>query len=89
MTSPMKIEIGKFDRATGTVPVTFEQDGKRHKRDVNAVIRADGRHDRKATAARVDQVAAGVAHKFALGLLGDPAAPQQPAPEQPAPEQEA
>lgn len=68
----MKITIGKLERTTGTVPVTFEQDGKIHQRDVNAVIRADGRHDRAATVARVDQVAAGVAHKFAMGLLGTP-----------------
>ena len=62
--------IGKFDRTTGTVPVTFEQDGKVHVRAVNAVIDAEGRHDRAATLARVEEVAAGVAHKFALGLLG-------------------
>lgn len=68
----MKIQIGKLDRATGTVPVTFEQDGKRHVRAVNAVIDAEGRHDRAATVARVDEVAAGVAHKIAAGLLGDP-----------------
>lgn len=68
--NPMKITIGRFDRATGTVPVTFEQDGKVHVRDVNAVIDADGKHDRTATVARVDEVAAGVAHKFALGVLG-------------------
>lgn len=72
MTSPINITIGKFDRATGTVPVVFEQDGKSHSRTVNAVIRADGRHDRAATEARVNEVAAGVAHKFAAGLLGTP-----------------
>ncbi len=78
----MKITIGKLDPATGTVPVTFEQDGKSHSRTVNAVIGDDGKHDRAATVARVDEVAAGVAHKFAAGLLGDPVAPEQPAPEQ-------
>jgi hypothetical protein len=76
MTSPINITIGKFDRATGTVPVVFEQARetgiKRHARDVNAVIGADGRHDRAATVARVNDVAAGVANKFALGLLGAP-----------------
>lgn len=75
----MKITIGKIDTATGTVPVIFEQDGKRHERAVNAVISPDGKHDRKATAARVDEVAGGVANKFALGLLGDAAAPEQDA----------
>lgn len=76
--TPMKIQIGKLDRATGTVPVTFEQGGKRHVRDVNAVIGADGKHDRAATVARVNEVAGGVANKFAIGvlggLLGDPIA---------------
>lgn len=28
----MKTRIGKFDAATGTVPVRFEHDGKVHKR---------------------------------------------------------
>lgn len=67
----MKITIGKLDPASATVPVTFEAEGRTHSRDVNAVIGPDGRHDRAATSARVDDVAAGVAHKFALGLLGD------------------
>lgn len=66
----MKIIIGKLDRHSGTVPVTFEQDGKSHSRSVNAVIGDDGKHDRAATLARVDEVAAGVANKFALGVLG-------------------
>lgn len=76
----MNITIGRFDRATGTVPVTFEQGGKRHVRDVNAVIGADGKHDRAATTARVNEVAGGAANKFALGLLGDPI-PDAPAQE--------
>ena len=67
----MKITIGRFDATTGTAPVTFEQDGKRHQRSVNAVIGEDGKHDRAATIARVDEVAQGVANKFSLGLLGN------------------
>lgn len=70
MSEAMKITVGRFDAATGTVPVTFEQDGKSHARSVNAVIGEDGKHDRAATLARVDEVAAGVANKFALGVLG-------------------
>lgn len=66
----MKITIGKLDASTGTVRVRFEQGELRHERAVNAVIGEDGKHDRKATVQRVDQVAEGVAHKFALGLLG-------------------
>lgn len=71
MSEAMKITIGRFDAATGTVSVTFEQDGKSHSRSVNAVVGKDGKHDRAATLARVDEVARGVANKFALGLLGD------------------
>lgn len=71
MSEAMKITVGRFDPATGTVPVTFEQHGKSHSRSVNAVIGEDGKHDRAATLARVDEVAAGVANKFALGLLGN------------------
>ncbi|MBA4353570.1 MAG: hypothetical protein C0409_02650 [Novosphingobium sp.] len=67
----MKITIGKFDRATGTVPVTFSQGGKVHRRAVNAVLADDGTCDRKATRARAEEVGAGVAHKFALGLIGN------------------
>lgn len=70
MSEAMKITVGRFDAATGTVPVTFEQNGKSHSRQVNAVIGEDGKHDRAATLARVDEVAAGVANKFALGLVG-------------------
>lgn len=71
MTSPIKTTIGKFDRATGTVPVMFVNGRKTHSRAVNAVIGDDGKHDRAATLVRVDEVAAGVAHKFALGMLGN------------------
>lgn len=73
MTAPadMQIAIGRVDRESGTVEVRFEQGGRVHIRRVNAVIGPDGRHDRAATVARVDQVAAGVAHKFALGVIGE------------------
>lgn len=67
----MKITIGKFDRATGTVPVTFQDGEKIHSRSINAVIGRGRKHDRAATLKRVDEVAAGVAAKFALGLLGN------------------
>lgn len=68
---PMKITIGKFDPATGTVPVTFRQDGKTQTRAVNAVLADDGSCDRKATKLRAEEVGAGVAHKFALGVAGN------------------
>ena len=66
----MKITIGKFDPATGTVPVTFTQGALNHARRINAVRADDGSHDRAATRQRAEEVALGVAHKFNLGLLG-------------------
>lgn len=65
----MKIQIGKYDRATHTVAVTFTSGEIVHKRDVNAVLTASGKYDAKATAARVDDVANGVAHKIAIGAI--------------------
>ena len=65
----MQFEIGKFDRATGQVPVTFTHQGVTHERFVNACLTADGKHDRKATAARVDEVALGVAAKIEVGVF--------------------
>lgn len=67
----MDIIIGKMDRPSLTVPVTFRSHGKVHRRPVRAVLTARGRIDRKATRLRVDAVARAVAHKFALGLLAD------------------
>lgn len=67
----MKITIGKFDPATGTVPATFALDAKTHTRAVNAVLGKDGSYDRKATKQRAEQVGAGVAYKFAAGVLGN------------------
>lgn len=66
----MKITIGKFDAATGQVAVTFEEGAKRHARTVNAVLGEGGKYDRKATRARVEEVAEGVARKFGMGLIG-------------------
>lgn len=70
----MKIKIGAYDAATRSVPVTFEHDGVTHQRNVNACIKADGSYDRKATTARVDEVASGVEHKIALGVITNPPA---------------
>jgi len=68
----MKITIGKFRTATGTVPVTFEHEGVRHRRDVNACLTDAGKFNAKATAARVEEVALGVAHKIELGVIANP-----------------
>ena len=76
----MRITIGKFDRATGTVPVTFDYEGVQHRRCVNACLSDKGRYDADATKLRVDDVAEGVAHKIRLGvitnLVSEPAAPE-------------
>ena len=64
----MDITIGKFDAATKTVPVVFVECEVTHRRAVNAVIK-DGGYDKAATRARVEEVAAGVAHKIAIGVI--------------------
>lgn len=76
----MKLSIGKFDAVRGTVPVVFEEDSRRHQRDVNAVVDLAGKLDRKATRSRIEEVSAGVSHKFALGVIGEPVAAQPAAP---------
>lgn len=65
----MKTTIGKFDAATKTVPVTFSHNGVRHRRSVNACLDEAGKFDADATAARVGEVAAGVAYKIETGLI--------------------
>jgi hypothetical protein len=73
----MQITIGKFDRSSSSVPVTFEHKGVRHERSVNACLTDKGRYDEEATAARVDDVAAGVAHKIELGVITNPPEPEE------------
>jgi hypothetical protein len=61
--------IGAYDAEKRTVPVTFTSGAIRHTRDVNAVLDEGGACDMAATRARVEQVALGVAHKIALGVI--------------------
>lgn len=68
----MKITIGAFVPATRTVPVRFEHRDVTHDRAVNACLDKAGAYDAKATAARVDQVALGVAAKIELGVITMP-----------------
>ncbi|PKP98001.1 MAG: hypothetical protein CVT74_12350 [Alphaproteobacteria bacterium HGW-Alphaproteobacteria-13] len=74
----MQITIGKYDPASRSVPVTFVGEGPAgdvtHSRRVNAVLTAAGKYDRKATAARVEEVARGVAAKIAAGVITNPPA---------------
>jgi len=65
-------KIGTFDAEARIVPVIFSYGDRRHKRNVNAVTKEDGSYDRAATKKRVAEVAQGVAHKFALGVIGSP-----------------
>ncbi|MGV3511889.1 MAG: hypothetical protein ACO1OX_07775 [Novosphingobium sp.] len=65
----METSIGKFNPATGTVPVLFTHEGVKHRRAVNACLDDHGNYDRAATRARVAEVALGVANKIAAGRL--------------------
>ncbi len=65
----MQTTIGEFDSSTRTVPVTFVEGGVVHQRDVNAALTEAGGYDKKATEARVADVARGVEQKIALGVI--------------------
>jgi hypothetical protein len=65
----MEITIGSFDAAARAVTVTFDHEGVTHVRSVNAVVDEAGEYDAESTAARVDEVAAGVAYKIELGVI--------------------
>ncbi|MCC2603024.1 hypothetical protein [Sphingopyxis yananensis] len=72
--SDVQTKIGKYNPETRTVPVTFTSGAIIHNRDVNAMLTDAGRYDADATAARVADVANGVAHKIACGAItADPA----------------
>ncbi|GFM28145.1 hypothetical protein [Novosphingobium sp. PY1] len=70
--SELSFKIGAFNAETRAVPVTFTSGEIVHKRDVNAVLKADGSYDKAATKARVEEVAMGVAHKIAAGVITKP-----------------
>ena len=65
-------KIGKYDPETRSVPVTFTSGEIVHKRSVNAVVKDDGSYDSAGTKARVEDVASGVAHKIAAGVITVP-----------------
>ena len=69
----VRIRIGKFDDATGEVPVTFSHAGPSgnvtHRRKVRACLDSGGQFDPDATRARVDEVALGVAQKIDAGNI--------------------
>ena len=76
-------KIGAFDSATKTVSVTFTAGEIVHTRDVNAVLKSSGAYDKAATAARVEQVANGVAAKIGLGVIKVAPPVVEPEPEAP------
>ncbi len=68
-------QLGRFAADRRTVPVTFISGDIVHKRDVNAVVDAQGTYDKAATKGRVEDVARGVAQKIELGIIGAPTTP--------------
>lgn len=76
----MKITIGKYDAATRSVRVTFEHECVTHERSVNACLTKAGGYDKKATTARVDEVACGVERKIELGVITNPPVEEATAP---------
>lgn len=78
----MDIVIGNFNSSTLSVPVTFTDGDIVHQRDVRACLTKVGNYDKEATAARVEEVAAGVAQKIALGVIAaGESVPQAPDPQ--------
>lgn len=78
--SDLNYKIAAFDKDKRTVPVTFISGEIEHKRDVNAVLTADGSYDKTGTKVRVEEVALGVAHKIGLGVITVPVDMEMPAP---------
>lgn len=72
----MQIAIGAYDDETRTVPVTFTEGEIVHRRPVNACHGESGAYDEAATAARVADIAAGVAVKIAVGAITNPPEPE-------------
>lgn len=55
------------------VKFTCEDSGCVHERSVNVCFDADGAYDHEATLVRVGEVAMGVGHKIACGVISAPA----------------
>lgn len=65
----MQITVGKFDKETKQVAVTFDHEGVSISRSVNACLTASGAYDKKATATRCEEVGRGVAAKIEAGII--------------------
>ncbi|MDH4743151.1 hypothetical protein OMP43_03865 [Sphingomonas sp. CBMAI 2297] len=68
----MEIKVNGYSADTRTVSVTYDHAGVTHTRDVNACHDEAGAYDQVATAARVEEVGAGVAAKIAAGAITNP-----------------
>lgn len=75
----MDYQIGAYDSSARSVPVTFSHASVTHSRSVNAVLDAEGAYDAEATAARVADVARGVAYKIEAGIITNPPPEDEPA----------
>ncbi len=62
-----------------TIMVTFTDGTITHERSVNAIF-TDGSYDATATEARVEEVAAGVENKIALGVITESSGEPAPTP---------
>jgi len=72
----MKTTIGAYNSTTRAVTVTFDHNGVSHTRDVNACFTDKGHYDKKATTARVQEVANGVTVKIEGGAITNPPEPE-------------
>lgn len=68
----METKIGAFDPEGKSVEVEFSHNGVTHIRAVNACLTEKQKYDAKATAARVAEVANGVAAKIEAGVITNP-----------------
>jgi hypothetical protein len=72
MTDTMTTTIADYVEGSDTVSVTFTQGTVVFTRDVNIVKDSAGAYSPEDTADRVAQVAIGVAHKIAIGVIPTP-----------------
>lgn len=70
MMTDLTTKIGRYDAFSASVEVVFTSGDLVHQRNVNAVLNAQGKYDKAATALRVADVARGVHEKMKLGVIG-------------------
>jgi hypothetical protein len=65
----MSATIGAFDSSTGTVTVTFVNQGLTYKRTVRAILNTDGTYNEAATTATINQMSSGEAYQSDIATL--------------------